>query len=130
MAKNIFKIEKIKELPFCSAQHCFGIFIILVIFAIVCGAFLFYKHSITPENQQIESSDTTLKFNEKTYHEILQIWKAQERKLEQSEFKQYPSLFRQKPESEPELEPESELEQEEEQEEGGEQETEQETESI
>jgi hypothetical protein len=116
MNKNIFKIKKIKELPFCSAQHCFGLFIILVFFAMVCGAFLFYKYSIMPENQQIESSGATLEFKEKTYQEILQVWEAQERKLEQSESKQYPSLFKQEPEPEPEQGEEQEQEQEQEQE--------------
>ena len=93
MNKDTLKIEKIKELPFCFAQHCFWVFLILLFFAIVCGAFLFYKYNVIPENQQIENLDAPLKFNEERYQEILQIWETQEQKIEQSESKQYPLLF-------------------------------------
>ena len=110
MNKNTLKIEKIKELPLCSAQHCFGVFLILLFFAIVCGVFLFYKYNIIPENQKIENLDAPLKFNEERYQEILQIWKSHEQKIEQSESKQYPSLFRKEPEPEPEPEEETESE--------------------
>ena len=92
MDKNIFKIKRIKEIPYYFAEHCFGFFIVLLIFAIVCGGFIFYEYSKNPKNQGIENSGA-LDFNGKTYNEILQTWEAQDQKIEQSEFKQYPSLF-------------------------------------
>ena len=104
-----FKIKKIKELPYYFAEHCFGFFIILVFFAMICGGFLFYKYNIVAANKQIENLNEPLKFEEKTYQEILQTWESQKQKIEQSEFKQYPSLFQA---DEPEPEPESEEEQE------------------
>ena len=93
MAENIFKIKRIKEIPYYFAEHCFGFFIVLALLAMVCGGFIFYRYNVMPKSQQVENLDALLKFEEETYQEILQTWEAREQKIEQSEFKQYPSLF-------------------------------------
>ena len=93
------KIKRIKEVPYYFAEHCFGFFIVLLFLVIICGGFIFYEYSKHPKIQDL---DAQLRFDEETYNEILQTWEAREQKIEQSEFKQYPSLFQQEQEQETE----------------------------
>ena len=88
-----FTIKQIKKISYYFAEHCFGVFIVLLFCAIVCGGFIFYEYSKHPKNQGIEDSGALLEFDGKVYQEILQTWEEQGQKIEQSESKQYPLLF-------------------------------------
>ena len=89
----IMRKLEIKQIPFYLAEHCFGFFLLLLFLAIICGGLLFYKYSVAAENQQIEISNALVEFDEKHYQDILRKWEADERRLEQSESKQYLLLF-------------------------------------
>ena len=104
--KHILKIQKIKTLAFYLAEHCFGLFLVLTLFALICNGFVFYKYSIVAEKQQIQDLGVVLKFQENIYQDILEIWSEQERKFEESENKEYPSLFQKEQDKEKDQEKE------------------------
>lgn len=107
--KHILKIQKIKTMAFYLAEHCFGLFLVLTLFALICNGFVFYKYSIIAEKQQIQDLGVVLKFQENIYQDILEIWSEQERKFDQFENKQYPSLFQKEQEQNQDQDQEKEI---------------------
>jgi len=91
------KIKKIKDflkrLPKILGTHAFLSFLALVFFALIFGGIVFYKYSISAQKKELEPSEQILKFEEKTYQQVLEAWEEKERKFKETDTKKYPELF-------------------------------------
>jgi len=82
-----------RKLPRIAGEKSLLTFFILLFFALVVGCFVFYKYNSLVEKREREVSETPLKFQEKTYQDILKIWQEKEEKFEEADSKTYPDPF-------------------------------------
>jgi len=83
-----------KKLPRIFGEHAFLTFLGLLVAALIWGGFIFYQYSILIERAGAGVPGQALKFNEKVYQEVLQIWQEKEKRFEKTNLKEYPDLFR------------------------------------
>jgi len=92
------KIKKIKEffqkIPFLLAKKAFLFFLGLLVLALIFGGLIFYRYNVLVKKIEIQIIEEPLKFQEKTYHNLLKIWQEKERRFQESEVKTYPKLFK------------------------------------
>jgi O-antigen/teichoic acid export membrane protein len=86
--------EFFKKLPRTLGERSFLTFFILLIIALIIGSLVFYKFSFLAEKQKPEVSGAPLKFQEKTYQAVLEIWQEKEKKFEEANLKEYPNPFK------------------------------------
>ena len=91
--KILLKLKKLKKLPIFLAEHLFGLFLILILFALILGGGFFYKYSILTEQELLEPIEKPLKFKTKVYKEVLQEWQDREQKFKQTDLKTFPNPF-------------------------------------
>jgi len=97
-----FKTEKIKQffkkLPRTLGERSFLTFLGFLLIALILGGLIFYKYSFLVEKEPPtkigEGVEKPLKFNEKNYQEVLEIWQEKEKRFEEVNLKEYPNLFR------------------------------------
>ncbi len=88
---NIKKILRI--LPMALAKHAFGLFLVLLIFGLIAGGFLFYKYSFLLEKTTPQAIEQPVQFKQDVYQEVLYEWQKQEKTFIQAETKIYPNPF-------------------------------------
>ena len=90
-----FKEIKIflKKLPKKLAKKAFLTFLGLFVLSLIFGGFIFYKYSIIPRSEPVESTKVELEFKSELYQEILEIWQNKEEQFEKTATKQYLNLF-------------------------------------
>ena len=86
----------LKKLPRTLAEKSFLTFFILLIFALIIGCLIFYQYSFLVEKRKPEVLKTPLKFQEKTYENVLKIWQEKEKRFEEADLKIYSDPFRQR----------------------------------
>lgn len=95
-----FKTKEIKrflgKLPRIVGEHQFITALILIFLALILGGFIFYQYSFLVEKKEIELREKPLYFQEKTFQEILKIWQEREKRLKETDLKEYPDLFKPK----------------------------------
>jgi len=87
-------IDFFKKLPRTLGERSFLTFFILLIFALIFGAIVFYKYSFLVQKKEPEVSETPLKFQEKNYEAVLKIWQEKEKRFGEADSKIYPDPFR------------------------------------
>jgi len=93
MLKRI-EFNKIREFFRILGEEAFLFFLVLIFLALILGGFLFYKYSFLVEKAKLEILEEPLQFEEKTYQEVLKIWKEREKIFQEADLKQYPDPFR------------------------------------
>lgn len=92
------KIKKIKEflkkLPKTLGEKAFFVFLGLLLVALIFGGIIFYQSSILVKRAKVQITEKPLKFQEKTYQDILKIWQEKEKKFQEADWKTYPDPFR------------------------------------
>lgn len=92
------KIKKIKEflkrLPRTLGEKAFFVFLALLFLALIFGGIIFYQYKILVKRTEIQITEEPLKFQEKTYQEILKIWQEREKKFQEADLKEYPNPFK------------------------------------
>jgi len=86
--------DLLKKLPRTLAEKILLTIFILLIFALITGCLIFYQYSFLAEKREPEVLKTTLKFQEKTYENVLKIWQEKEKRFQETDLKEYPDLFR------------------------------------
>lgn len=91
------KIEQIKKilekLFLVIAEHAFLASLLLFFLALIFGGFLFYKYDILAQKAGPEIFKEPFLFKEKTYQEVLRVWRENEKKFEEADSKKYPNPF-------------------------------------
>ncbi len=87
------KFEKLKNLPIILAQRAFLTFFVLFIFSLIISGMIFYQYSVLAKKKVPAGSEKLLKFEEKTYQEILKIWEEREKKFQEADLKTYSNPF-------------------------------------
>lgn len=83
----------IKRLPKRLAENSFLTFLALFLISLIFGCLVFYKYGILIQKAKPETIEKPLKFDEKTYQNILKIWQEKEKKFKEVDFKEYPNPF-------------------------------------
>lgn len=92
--KKSIDIKKIfKTLPMVLAKRAFGFFLVLLLFSLIAGGFLFYKYSILAEKTTPQALEQPVQFKQDIYQEVLDEWQNQEKRFIQAETKIYPNPF-------------------------------------
>ena len=90
------KLKKVtdflKKLPRILGEHSSLTFFGFLLIALILGGFVFYQYSFLAEKEKPEAFQP-LKFKEKTYEAILKTWQEKEKRLEETDFKEYPDPF-------------------------------------
>ena len=84
----------LKRLPRILGEKAFLTFLGLMIFSLIFGAFLFYKYSFLTKKIEPQITESSLKFKEKTYEDVLKSWQEREERFEGADLKEYPNPFR------------------------------------
>lgn len=92
------KIKKIKnflqKLPRKLALRAFSTFFGLLVFSLILGAIIFYKYVILIKQKEIELSEEVLRFEEKTYQEVLSNLEEKEKRFKDTDSKEYLDIFK------------------------------------
>lgn len=97
MPKRIktIKIKRFfRDFPRILGEYAFLTFLVLLFFGLILGNFLFYKYNTLAQRKKPEVAEESLKFQEKTYQEVLNIWQGRNKKFKETDLKQYSDLFR------------------------------------
>lgn len=92
------KIDKIKiffqKTSYWLARHTFLASMILIVLAVIIGGIVFYKYSYLLLEAELQTVGKPLKFDEKKYQKILEIWQERQKISEESATKEYPDPYR------------------------------------
>jgi len=92
---NLKKIKLfLKRLPEILAEKPFFTFFVLIFLALVFGAFIFYRFSLLFESRLAPFEEEPLEFREELCQKFLETLDEKERRFEETELKDYPSLFK------------------------------------
>lgn len=91
MAK--FKLPNLKGIPRFLAERAFLSFLVLLVFCLIFGGAVFYRYNILAKNTGSEVSKNYLSFDEKTFRNVLEIWREREKRFEETDSKIYPNPF-------------------------------------
>jgi len=95
MMLKLKKIEVfLKKLPKALAERAFLTYLGLLVLALVLGSFIFYRYNILAKKTEVQISEKSLKFEEKTYDKVLKIWQEREERLKKADTKEYPNPFK------------------------------------
>ena len=75
------------------ARHAFLACLFFFSLALILGAILFYKYCIANQEIEIGSLEKPIVLKEKLYEELLKVWKKQEEKFKEADFKKYRDPF-------------------------------------
>lgn len=82
------------KLPRILAKNSFLTFWVLLVFALIIGAFLFYKYAFLIKKIEPQIIEKHFDFNKKNYEDVLKIWQEKEKKFSEIELKIYPNPFK------------------------------------
>jgi len=91
--KNLKLRKFLGKLSLTIAQHAFLACLFLFLLALVFGTFLFYKYYISAQKAELGLLDRSVLLREKAYQEVLRVWQEQEKRFEETDFKEYPDPF-------------------------------------
>ena len=98
----MFKFKKIKikkgktflkKAPRILAENFFLTFLFLSLFAVMLGVIIFYQYGINVKNENIDVSQEVLKFDQKTYQEVLAEWQKRNQEFSKTESQSYSDPF-------------------------------------
>lgn len=96
--KTKSKPEKIKMPLRISAkkfaEYAFLTFLALFLVSLAIGGLVFYEYSFKIRGVKPEISENPIKFNQKTYEEVLSTWQKKEKEIQEIDSKQYPDPFK------------------------------------
>ncbi|MDP2672676.1 MAG: hypothetical protein Q8O84_02595 [Nanoarchaeota archaeon] len=75
------------------AERAFLSFLILFLISLISGGFIFYQYNILVNREEVKTLENLLKFDEKTYKDVLNIWQEREKKFEETANKKYFDIF-------------------------------------
>jgi hypothetical protein len=84
----------LKKLPRLLGEKAFLTFLGLLILSLILGTFVFYKYSFLIKKIEPQIIERPLKFQEKTYEDVLKSWQEKEERFKKADFKEYPDPFR------------------------------------
>jgi len=84
----------LKKLPRILGERAFLTFWGLVILALIFGAIVFYKYNFLTKKSEPQIPESSLKFKEKIYEDVLKIWQEKEERFEGADLKEYPNPFK------------------------------------
>lgn len=87
------KFEKLKNLPLILGQRALLTFFVLFGFALIIGSLIFWQYNILAKKRSPEIRGKPIKFEEKSYQEILRIWEERENKFQEADSKAYSNPF-------------------------------------
>lgn len=88
------KIGKVKNLAETLAQRATLTFLFLFGLALIIGGLIFFQYSVLAKKKISEFKEKPIKFDEKTYQEILEIWQERQKRFEEAKVKGYPDPFK------------------------------------
>lgn len=72
-SSDVTKIRaKAKKIVWALGLHAFSFIMILVLLGVILGGFIFYKYAFLAERKEPEVSKNVLKFDSKTYQNVLE----------------------------------------------------------
>lgn len=80
------------RLPKFLAQRAFLTFLLLFLISLMLGSLVFYRYSLA-KKEMPQTQALPLQFKEKTYENLLTIWRERGERFEESKTKTYPNLF-------------------------------------
>ena len=88
------KIKKfLKKLPWILAERAFLTCLFLFLFALIAGGLLAYKYIVLLEKADLGNLNQPFLLREKDYKEMLEVWKKEEEKFREADFKEFPDPF-------------------------------------
>ena len=85
------KMDNLKRIHWILGVHAFLVMLVLIVFTIILGIFLFYNYVILVETSKMASE--TVKFKYGAYQNVLMEWERKEQKFEEFSDKKYPNPF-------------------------------------
>jgi len=82
-----------KKLPWKIANNLFVSFVVLIVLALLIGALIFFRFYVYSPQEEGESATPTFRFRSQIYQQVLDVWQEREKSLQETNSKQYPSLF-------------------------------------
>jgi len=82
-----------KKIFLFLGQYAFLTFLILFLLSLVFSGLIFHKYSVLAKKAEPTPSGKQIQFDEKAYQNILKIWQDKEKRLIESDSKQYPNPF-------------------------------------
>ncbi|MCX6718590.1 MAG: hypothetical protein NTY81_03265 [Candidatus Staskawiczbacteria bacterium] len=82
---DIFKIfgERIKKILWFLGLHAFALILFLIFTGFILGGFIFYKYVFLAEKEASVGAENILKFDEKSYQDVLKELQAREESNEE-----------------------------------------------
>ena len=75
------------------AQNAFSTYLGFLIICLVIGTLVFYQYVISIESLEVDIFESSLKFNQDVYGEVLELWQERETVFDGADLKEYPDLF-------------------------------------
>ena len=86
-------LVQLNKVPLIVATYAFWACLILFVLSLAIGANLFYKYNILAQRTEPESLEQAVFFKEKTYQQVLEIWREREERFQETDFKEYSDPF-------------------------------------
>ena len=94
---QIIKLKNIgvffKKIPRILGKNAFLAFCGLFILSLAFGTFVFYRYRASIKEVETEIIEEQFSFEFEIYQEVLKTWQEKEKRLEKTDFNQYPSPF-------------------------------------
>ena len=92
------KLNKLKNFfgksPRNLAVHSFTVILLLFIFSLIFGGFVYYKYVFLIKNKEPQITQKPLQVDEKTFQKILNEWQEREKRFNEADLKEYPDPFK------------------------------------
>ncbi|MEK9134889.1 MAG: hypothetical protein AAB451_01105 [Patescibacteria group bacterium] len=75
------------------AERAFLSYLILFLISLIFGGFIFYQYNILMNKEEVKAPANPLKFDEKIYKDVLNIWQEREKKFGETGTKKYFDIF-------------------------------------
>lgn len=85
-----------KKLPRFLGANAFLVSLGLISLSLIIAGSIFYQYSFLVLQKEPGNPEKPLYFQEKVFQDILKIWDDRQRRFEETDFKEYPDLFRSK----------------------------------
>jgi len=93
--------------PRVIADRAFLSFLLLFLISLFLGGLIFYQYNILAKRKEVTRFESPLQFKEKTYEDVLKIWKEREGAFKAVGTKKYFDIFKAKPAAERASQPSS-----------------------
>lgn len=94
------KLNKIiiffRKAPRVMAERAFFSFLLLFLISLILGGLIFYQYNILTKRKEVTQLENFLQFKEKTYEDVLDIWREREKIFKEAGTKKYFDIFKAK----------------------------------